>query len=78
MAGYEPQMLATIPDRVAKMFAIGNKLICLASQGEKIFMLNLWNPGVVNMKGKDGVQVTSLCIGRRDVEGEQYKLGPWV
>ena len=71
-------MLATIPGGVAKMFATGNKLICLASQGQKIFILDLWNSGVVNMKGKDGVQVTSLCIGRRDVEGEQYKLRPWV
>ena len=78
MAGYEPQMLATIPDGVAKLFAIGNKLICLGSQRGKIFMLDFWNPQSVDFKEKDGVQVTSLCTGRSDFECDQYKLRSWV
>ena len=78
MAGQEPQMLATIPVEVAKMFAISNKLICLGSQGENIFVLDFWNPKNVVTKGKDGLQVTSLCTGRSDFEGDQYKLRSWV
>ena len=78
MAGHEPQMLATIPDGVAKLFAIGNKLICLGSQRGKIFMLDFWNPQSVDFKEKDGVQVTSLCPGRREIEGDQNELKPWV
>ena len=76
MAGHEPQMLTTIPAGVAKMFAVGNKLIFHGE--EKIFMLNFWSPKIVNVKGKDGVRVTSLCTGRSDFEGEQYKLKSWV
>ena len=78
MAGHEPQMLATIPAGVAKMFAVGNKLICLGSQGENIFVLDFWNPKSVDLKGKDGVRVTSLCTGRSDIEGDQYTMKPWV
>ena len=78
MAGQEPQMLATIPVEVAKMFAISNKLICLGSHGENIFVLDFWNPKNVVTKGKDGLQVTSLCTGRSDFEGDQYKLRSWV
>ena len=78
VAGHEPQMLATIPVEVAKMFAVGNKLICLGSQGEKMFVLDLWNPKNVDVRGKEGVRVTSLCTGRSDFEGDQYKLRSWV
>ena len=76
MAGHQPQMLAIIPVGVAKMFAISNKLVCLG--GEKIFVLDFWNPESVDVKGKDGVQVTSLCTGRINILGDQYKLKPWV
>ena len=76
MAGHEPQMLATIPVEVAKMFAISNKLICLGSQGENIFVLDLWNPKNVDMRGKEGVRVTSLCTERSNIEVDQ--LMSWV
>ena len=85
IAGHEPQILATLPVGGAKIFAVGNKLVCFGyfryeernNFSNKVFVLDFWNQESGGVRrGEKGVQVTSICIGRSDIEGEEYKLRP--
>ena len=87
IAGHEPQILATLPVGGAKIFAVGNKLVCFGYFGDdgeegdnfstKVFVLDFWNEESGGVRcGKKGLQVTSVCIGRSDIEGDEYKLRP--
>ena len=37
-------------------------------------MLDFWNGECVRVRRGEGVRVTSICIGRSDIEGDEYKL----